>query len=63
MKNENYKIDDVIDVKNAVIDWLTEAHNEFKRDTEMYMVNETKKNRKNFSTYFDELIEILKNNM
>ena len=63
MKNENYKINNVIDVKISVIDWLTKAHNEFKRDTEMYMVDEAKKNRKNFSAYFDELIEILKNNM
>lgn len=57
---KNYIIDDSIDMKIVMIDWLTKANEEFKHGTDIYMTEEAKKKREDFSECFEELIEFMK---
>lgn len=47
-------------MKIIMVDWLTKANEEFKNGTDIYMTEETKKKREEFSECLEELIEIMK---
>ena len=59
----NTKVEDAIDVKIVVLDWLKSASDDFRKSNRTFMAKQNREERDSFLDMMDIFVNYLENNM